>query len=129
MRPAAGTRVEVESGTCDGTIDSNHGGFSGTGFCNLTNAVGSAAQVSVTPSSAGSAALTIRYYNGTTTARPKDISVNGTVAAAGHSFASTGTWDAWADYALTVPLNAGANTVRLVSTSADGGPNQEYVQS
>jgi Carbohydrate binding module (family 6) len=85
--------------------------------------------VTVTAPSAGTASLTVRYSNGTTTARPMDISVNGTVVEAGHSFASTGTWDTWANYTLTVPLNAGANTVRLVSTSADGGPNLDYLQS
>jgi hypothetical protein len=126
--PPPANRVEAESGTCDGTIDSNHLGFSGTGFCNLTNAVGSAAQLTLNAASAGSVTLTVRYANGTTTARPMDISVNGTVVAAGHSFGSTGTWDTWASYTLTVSLNAGANTVRLVSTSVDGGPNLDYVE-
>ena len=37
---AAPVRYEAENAVCQGTIDSNHTGFSGTGFCNTTNAVG-----------------------------------------------------------------------------------------
>ena len=39
---AAPTRYEAETApaTCTGTIDSNHTGFSGSGFCNGNNAVG-----------------------------------------------------------------------------------------
>ena len=47
---AATTRYEAETSpaTCDGTIDSNHAGFSGSGFCNANNAVGAASQFTVT---------------------------------------------------------------------------------
>ena len=42
---AAVTRYEAESApaTCDGLIESNHAGYSGSGFCNANNAVGAAA--------------------------------------------------------------------------------------
>jgi hypothetical protein len=85
--------------------------------------------VTINSASARTATLTIRYANGATTARPMDISLNGTVVATGRSFASTGTWDTWVSYTLTVSLNAGANTLRLVSTSADGGPNLDYFET
>src|SRR5262245_48542288 len=43
---AAPTRFEAENSpaVCTGTIDNNWAGFSGTGFCNGTNAVGAFAQ-------------------------------------------------------------------------------------
>ena len=65
---AASTRYEAETApaTCAGTIDSNHAGFSGTGFCNGNNAVGAAAQFTVTASAAGTATVGLRYANGTT---------------------------------------------------------------
>src|SRR5215468_10243125 len=62
---AAATRVEAESGTCAGTIDSNHLNFSGTGFCNTTNAVGSTLSLPVSVPSAGSYTLTVHFSNGT----------------------------------------------------------------
>jgi Alpha galactosidase A/Alpha galactosidase C-terminal beta sandwich domain/Carbohydrate binding module (family 6) len=129
VTPPPANRYEAESGTCDGTIDSDHTGFSGTGFCNTNNAVGAAAQITVQADTAGPASLTIRYANGTTTDRPMDISVNGTVVAAAHTFPNTGNWDTWTSTTITANLNAGANTIRLVATTANGGPNLDYVEN
>jgi hypothetical protein len=127
--PPPANRHEMESGTCDGTIDSDHTGFSGTGFCNTTNAIGAAAQITVQTDTAGPATLTIRYANGTTTDRPMDIIVNGTTIAAAHTFPNTGSWDTWTSATVTTNLNAGTNTIRLVATTANGGPNLDYVES
>src|SRR5688572_29254537 len=69
--------AEVSPATCDGTIDSNHAGFSGSGFCNGNNAVGAASQFTVNASASASATIAIRYANGATTNRPADIIVNG----------------------------------------------------
>src|SRR5262245_21459148 len=76
---AAPTRFEAENSpaVCTGTIDSNWAGFSGTGFCNGTNAVGSFAQFTVNAAGAGTATLGVRFANGTTTARPASLIVNG----------------------------------------------------
>lgn len=56
---AAATQYEAENppATCDGTIDSNHSGFSGSGFCNTTNTTGAAVQFTVSASTAKSATL------------------------------------------------------------------------
>ncbi len=124
--PPAGTRYEAESAACDGTVDSDHPGFSGTGFCNTTNAVGASVQWTVNAASAGTAMLTFRYANGTTASRPMDLSVNG-VAAGTLDFPPTGSWDTWQTASATVSLNAGANTVRLAATTSAGGPNLDYV--
>jgi polygalacturonase len=125
--PPPGDKLEAESATCQGTIDSDHTGFSGTGFCNTNNAVGAAVEWAVTADTAGPASVTLRYSNGATTNRPMDISVNGAVVASGVAFNSTGTWDTWADATLTLPLQAGANTVRATATTANGGPNLDYL--
>jgi hypothetical protein len=122
------TRYEAESGTCAGTIDSDHTGFSGNGFCNTTNAAGASIQWTVTAASAGTATLSIRYANGTTANRPMDISVNGAVVAAAMAFSPTANWDTWATRTLTVQVTAGANTVRAVATTSGGGPNVDYIE-
>ncbi|TDD01632.1 CBM35 domain-containing protein, partial [Nonomuraea diastatica] len=126
---AAATRYEAESApaTCDGFIESNHAGFSGSGFCNGDNVAGAAAQFTVTAAAAGTATLDIRYANGATANRPADVLVNGTVAHAATAFDPTGAWTAWATKTLTVSVNAGDNTIRLSPVSADGLPNVDYL--
>jgi poly(beta-D-mannuronate) lyase len=121
------TRYEAESAMCDGTIDSDHAGFSGSGFCNTTNAVGASEQWSVNADSAGSATLRFRYADGASASRPMTLSVNG-VAAGTLDFPPTASWDTWADATATVALASGANTVRLVATTSAGGPNLDYVE-
>ncbi len=120
------SRVESESGTCDGTIDNNHTGFSGTGFCNTNNAVGATSSVTVTATDAGDATLTFRYANGTTSSRPMTVTVNGTVVGT-LDFPVTASWTTWTDASLTAPLVSGSNTVVLTATTAGGGPNLDYV--
>jgi Raf kinase inhibitor-like YbhB/YbcL family protein len=126
---AAPTRYEAETApaTCDGTIDANHTGFSGTGFCNALNQAGGNATWTVTAANAGTATIGIRYANGTTADRPADISVNGSVVQAGSSFAPTGAWTTWATKTLTAQVNAGSNTIKVAGTTATGPVNLDFV--
>ncbi|WP_326799374.1 carbohydrate-binding protein [Streptomyces sp. NBC_01808] len=126
---AAPTRYEAETApaTCDGVIESNHTGYSGSGFCNADNAVGAGAQFTVTASTAGTATISIRYANGTTAGRPADVSVNGAVAHAAGGFGPTGAWTTWVTQTLTVSVNAGSNTIRLTPTTAAGLANVDYL--
>ncbi|MEU4834728.1 GDSL-type esterase/lipase family protein [Streptosporangium sp. NPDC023615] len=127
---AATTRYEAESAPamCDGVVASNHSGYSGNGFCDTVNAVGSAAQFTVSAPAAGTATLTVRYANGTTANRPADVSVNGTTVRSGLGFEGTGAWNTWATRSLTVQLNAGTTTVRLTATTAGGLGNIDHVE-
>lgn len=127
---AATGRYEAEASpaVCTGTIDSDWTGFSGSGFCNGTNATGAYAQFTVTAPAAGTATLSVRFANGTTTPRPADVVVNGATVAAGASFASTGVWTGWTTRTFTVPVAAGSNTVRLNPTTAAGLPNVDHVE-
>ncbi|MFF5209668.1 YbhB/YbcL family Raf kinase inhibitor-like protein [Streptosporangium sp. NPDC000396] len=125
---AAPTRYEAENATISqGAVESNHPGFSGTGFVNTDNAAGSYVEFTVNAATAGTAAVAIRYANGTTINRPADVAVNGTVVSAGRAFNGTGSWSTWATSTLTAPLNAGSNTVRITATTAGGAPNLDFV--
>ncbi len=126
---AAPTRYEAESApaVCDGTIDSNHAGFSGTGFCNATNAVGGSATWTVNAANAGTATIGIRFANGTTTNRPADIAVNGTVVQAASAFDPTGAWTTWVTKTITAQVNAGSNTIKVTGTTAVGPANLDFV--
>ncbi len=116
--PPAGVRYQAESAVISqGVVESNHAGFTGTGFVNLDNVAGSYVEFAVTATAAGNATVTIRYANGTTANRP--MSVNGTTL----NFPGTGAWTTWGNASLTLPVVAGTNLIRLTSTTASGGPN------
>jgi pectate lyase len=125
---AAPTRYEAESSpaVCSGTIDSNHSGFTGTGFCNGTNGTSGYAQFTVNAAAAGTATVGVRFANGTTTARPAALVVNGTTVQT-PSFAGTGAWTNWTTTTVSVSVNAGNNTIRLNPTTAAGLPNVDHL--
>ena len=125
---AASSRYEAENATISqGAIATNHLNYSGTGFVDYTNVVGSYVEFPVNAATAGTATLTFRHANGTTTNRPMDIRVNGTLVSAGLAFNPTGNWDTWANVTLNVTLTAGTNTVRATATTANGGPNLDFL--
>jgi len=115
---AATTVYEAERATrTQAVVESNHAGFTGSGFVNLDNVKGSAVEFTVTAAVAGEHRLVLRYANGTAVDRPMEV--NGVAT----SFPGTGAWTTWATRTVTARLVKGVNAVRLVSTSADGGPN------
>ncbi|TDD12666.1 carbohydrate-binding protein [Nonomuraea diastatica] len=126
--PPSAQRYEAETApaVCQGTIDTNHAGYSGSGFCNGDNAAGAYAELTVNASVAGTATLGIRFANGTGSVRPANLLVNGSTAGT-VSFESTGAWTTWTTKTMTVPLSAGGNTIRLDPTTAAGLPNIDYL--
>jgi endo-1,4-beta-D-glucanase Y len=121
--------IEAETGviSAGGTVDSNHTGFTGTGFVNTANAVGSYVEVTANGVTAGTRKLTFRYSNGTTANRPATITVNGT-AAGTVNFGTTANWDTWTAASLTVTMPAGTNTIRVTATTSGGDPNLDWVE-
>ncbi|MFC9688878.1 glycoside hydrolase family 88 protein [Kribbella sp. NPDC056951] len=126
---AATTRYEAELATysAGSSVDTNHSGFSGTGFVNTGNAVGSYVQWTVNRPQVGPATLAFGHANGTGAIRAVDITVNGTVVAKGVPYPSTGGWALWKTRVTTANLNAGANTIRVTATTADGTANLDYL--
>jgi endoglucanase len=57
-----------------------------------------------------------------------DISVNGTVVAAGLPFTGDGDWTSWRLQSVTANLSAGTNTIRATGTTANGGPNLDHLE-
>ncbi|MGW1882627.1 cellulase family glycosylhydrolase [Streptomyces sp. NPDC001970] len=128
LAPAAAVTHEAENAVVSqGAVESNHTGFTGTGFVNYANAAGSSVEWTVDAAQAGSATLTLRYANGTATNRPMDITVNGAVVADEKAFGGTGAWTTWATASLTAQLKAGTNTIRATATTANGGPNVDHL--
>ncbi|UJW29696.1 carbohydrate-binding protein [Saccharothrix sp. AJ9571] len=124
---AATTHHEAESAptVCTGTVDTDWPGYSGSGFCNATNATGAYVQFAASAPSAGTATVAVRFANGTTAGRAADLLVNGTRVQS-VSFEPTGAWSTWVTKTLTVALPAGASTIRLDPTTSGGLPNIDY---
>lgn len=125
---AAPSRYEAENATINqGVVESNHAGYSGAGFVNGDNVAGSYTEFTVNAATAGTATIAIRYANGTTSNRPSDVSVNGSVVSAARAFNPTGAWATWATSTLTAQVNAGANKIRLAASSVGGNPNLDFL--
>jgi hypothetical protein len=123
-------RLEAENATISqGVLETTHSGYSGTGYVNGDNVAGSYVQFTIDAAAAGTANLSIGYANGTAADRPADISVNGTVVAAGTSFPPTANWDTWTVKTIGAPVHAGANTVRIAAATAGGNPNLDYLDA
>ncbi|MFC3495741.1 non-reducing end alpha-L-arabinofuranosidase family hydrolase [Glycomyces rhizosphaerae] len=120
-------RYEAENTACEGTVDANHTGFSGSGFCNPPNSSDTGVQFTVDATSTGTATLGFKYANGATAGRAANVSVNGTTARSGVPFGPTGAWSNWAIETVTVPVNAGSNTIRLSAATSAGLANIDYL--
>lgn len=126
--PAQRYEAEVAPAVCQGTIDTNHSGYSGSGFCNGANALSGYAQFTVTAAAAGTTTVGARFANGGTSARPVNLVVNGATVGT-VSFEPTGAWSTWSTKTMTVSLNAGNNTIRLDPTTAAGLTNIDYLDT
>ncbi|WP_431900324.1 glycoside hydrolase family 88 protein [Nonomuraea sp. bgisy101] len=119
----AATVHQAENATISqGVVESNHAGYTGTGFVNYDNLIGSYVEFTVDATAAETTPLTFRFANGTTADRPMAITVNGAPLRT-VSFPGTGAWTSWREVSADAPLNAGANTIRATATTANGGPN------
>jgi arabinogalactan endo-1,4-beta-galactosidase len=117
------TIQENTPGFCgvDGTVDSNHSGYTGSGFANGNNAIASGVNWNVNVPAGGMYQLDWRFANATSD-RPGSVKINGaTVATIG--FPSTGAWTSWTTVSTTVSLNTGSNTIRLEATTSAGLAN------
>jgi autotransporter-associated beta strand protein len=110
-----------EACSYDGTFDSNNAGYTGAGFVNFTNTLGSAMLLNLISTEAGKKTFTVRYANGGTAARSMDFSASGNTVTV--NFARTGSWTTWHYADIEIELKQGVNRCSFVALGADGGPN------
>ena len=117
------------AGVFDGTIDSNHLGYTGAGFVNTDNVVGNYIEWSVDAAASGSYDLQWRFSNGGTSDRTGTVSINGSIQATNISFSETGDWDTWdVSSIVTVTLSEGTNTIQLVAETSGGLANIDWIE-
>ena len=122
---AATTTYQAESATLTGgaAVATDHSGYTGSGFVAgyVDGNKGSAATTfGVGVSGTAQRTLTLRYANGTGSAKTLSLYVNGSRVGQ-ISLNATANWDSWGTRADTVTLNNGANTVAYRFDTADSG--------
>ncbi|MFC6899066.1 TIM-barrel domain-containing protein [Nonomuraea dietziae] len=115
----AAYEAEFAAGTGTST-NTDHPGYTGTGFVDGFSAAGDAVTFQVKADAAGSHQLKFRYANGVATAASATIQVDG-VTAGTLPMPSTSNWDTWGSASLTTSLTAGAHTIKIIYGS--GGVN------
>lgn len=98
------------------------------GYVNLDNVLDSNITFSVNVPEKGNYMTYIRFANGSANDRKMKIFVNGNMDSCWvQSFTGTGAWTEWTEFGIVLPLNSGANTIKFVSATDEGGPNLDYI--
>jgi len=126
---ASGTQYQSENGVQGGgnKVDTSIPGFVGTGFVNYADNVANGfTDYSVNQS--GTVTLSVRYSNGSAANRPCNVLVNG-VTVGTIAFPPTGSFATYGTATLSLNLGTtnGFKTLRIISTTAAGGPNTDSI--
>lgn len=111
------------------TVNTDHNGFSGTGFVDGFHNEGAAVTFYADVAVAGDYNVNLRYANASGTDQVISIYVNGKRIKGTH-LSQTANWDTWADQAEMIPLQAGRNiiTYKYDGEAGDtGNVNLDYV--
>ena len=122
--------IEAETGTIsDGSVDTDHPGYTGEGFVNLVNQIGTYLEVPVAIPESGTWQLRFRYSNGTSDNRPCSIGIDGKIIREQFDFLPTANWDTW-NYSDTLSLNltAGNHTIRITGLTSASAPNLDHLK-
>jgi PelA/Pel-15E family pectate lyase len=130
--------LEVEDGNFTGKEDHHscwnfiaqneafHSGFTGEGFVDTYNKLGSFIEVEWDAPVAGEYELGIRYVHGKPDVRPAKVEVNGMVYNASLPFINTGSWTSWTTIFTPVTVKKGKNVIRLTALSPQGLANTDH---
>ncbi|KWX85500.1 alpha-amylase, partial [Paenibacillus riograndensis] len=126
--PAEG-KYEGESAVLSGgeKVNTDHTGYSGTGFVDGYNVPGATATFTVQASAAGTYNATLHYANASGRAKTVSIYVNGSKVKQ-TTLASLANWNTWGDQTETLSLLAGNNTSAYTYDPTDSGTlNLDYI--
>lgn len=125
----AGTTYEAETNTTltNAVVETIYSGYSGSGYVNFNAFSDAAIQWNnIFAAITGTKNVKIRYALESGT-RNLDVYVNGTKAISNTPFTATGSWSTWGEKTIQVSMNAGNNTLRVVTTGTEG-PNIDNIQ-
>jgi alpha-glucosidase (family GH31 glycosyl hydrolase) len=133
---ATTVKLEAEEASLSGNttstkaaVNTNHTGYSGSGFVDGFNNAGAAATFYADVKTGGDYSVALRYANATGSAKTISIFVNGTRVKQ-TTLANLANWDTWATQNETIPLTAGRNiiTYKYYNDAGDtGNVNLDYI--
>ncbi|MBN2739050.1 MAG: pectate lyase [Spirochaetales bacterium] len=109
-------------------IESEHGGFSGSGYVNFANEPGGYLEWSINSSTATKVTCTFIYANGGSNSRPLDITVNGNIITSNMDFPSTDAWNSWTPLSVSLQLDRGTSLFGVTGNGSEGGPNLDRIE-
>ncbi len=122
-------KYEAENTVFNQTIlEKTHEGFSGEGYANLDNQIGSSITFGICLPSEGEKKVKIVFANGGKSDRPVSIAVNGITQIEKLSMDITGEWTTWKEIETTLDMPAGISTLTITSLTADGAANIDYIE-
>ncbi len=125
---AAPSRFEAEDAVLSQAVVAQaHGGYTGTGFVDTQQVAGAYVEWQVNAPTAGDYRLEFRYANGGGSNRPVAVRVNGALVDGALAMPASGSWSAWTTASIDATLKAGANAVRITSTTAQGTGNIDHL--
>lgn len=110
----------------NGIIETEHPGYSGSGYVNVPNAVGEQVTMYAVAYSDDNVRLVVHYANGSFSDRHVKVLVNGNEVVSSFSMPFTGSWASYSNVDVQIPLSAGANKIELVANIAEGISNLDY---
>ncbi|MEK4007023.1 discoidin domain-containing protein [Paenibacillus sp. FSL H3-0333] len=113
---------EAENATLSGgaKVNTDHAGYSGTGFVDNYLTQGPATTFSVNVPAAGTRNVTLKYANASGSDKTISIYVNG-VKQRQTTLPNLANWDTWSTKAEALPLNAGSNSIAYKYDAGDTG--------
>ena len=132
VAPVGDGLYELEDGLLTGgaQFDTEHAGYSGTGFVSGYGTVGASTRIDVNAPKAGDYRLALRYANGPNPFNgPKKITLIVNGVSRQITLPATGAWPSYRLYLDTVTLTGGANSIELKHVAGDDGHvNLDYVR-
>ena len=123
-------QILIQAETADtifhGQVNNDDQGFTGAGFLNLDNMLGSYAVWLVNIPKADQYTVTVRYANGSAD-RPVNILVNNSLIFANLSFPATGSWTDWKTVSFQVAFIKGSNSFKIVGSNPSGPPDLDNI--
>ncbi|MBN2103654.1 glycoside hydrolase family 88 protein [bacterium] len=122
--------IEAETGyVSNGTIDSNHPGFTGTGFVNLENQAGTYLELTLNLPESGSWSVRFFYANGTENNRPCEIRLDDRIIKESFDFLPTGDWPTWMySDSLNLRISDGEHVLRITGLKSASAPNLDHLE-
>ena len=115
--------MQAEDAAFDGDVESDHSGYTGSGYVNTPNEVGAWIEWTIDVDRDCNAECVFTYAT-SGSGRPMDLSVNGN-GNGSLSFPDTGAWTTWSTETADIILSTGSNAIRLTATSSGGAPNMD----